>query len=140
MNIQYIGATENSNNKRFAVIQYCKKEEEKAERFITLLEHMCDYKWFGEEEMIYIEVQDHDDYGYIKECFHSYKRTKLFDKASKYFSYEAMYEQAESDGEMYCFLVNKGRTESEIEKIMNDVSCGPDAYHHALEEISDELF
>ncbi len=140
MNISYIGATEDSNYKRFALIQYTEKEEEKAERFAVLLEQMNTYKWFGEEEMLYIEVDDKDDYNYVKYCFKSYKKTKMFNKTSKRISYEDMYADAETDAEMYCILVNEGHTESEIKDIMLEVSGGPDAYNNALETISAELF
>lgn len=51
-----------------------------------------------------------------------------------------MYEEAESDGEMYCFLVCEGRTEPEIKSIMRNVSGADDAYNHALEEIASEIF
>ncbi len=40
MNIKYIGATPNSNYKRYAVIQHTEKEEEKAERFDLLLNEL----------------------------------------------------------------------------------------------------
>ncbi len=139
MNISYIGATEDSNYKRFAVIQYIKKEEESADRFVLLLEQY-DYKYFGEEEMLYIEVEDKEDFDYVKECFKNYKKTKMFRKKAKYHSYEAMYEEAESDAEMYCFLVNNGHSEHTIKNIMLEVSGANDAYNNALETIASELF
>lgn len=140
MNIIYIGATENSNNKRFAVIQYAEKEEKKAERFLLLLDQIGTYTHFGEEEMLYIEVEDREDFEYIKDCFKAYKKSKLFQKKSKFSSWEAMYDEAESDGEMYCFLACEGRTEPEIKNIMHNVSGADDAYNHALEEIASEIF
>lgn len=140
MNIQYKGASEDTRYDRFAIIQYRKDEEENAERFLLLLQQTCSYDAFCEEEIIYIKVEDRDDFNYVKDCFKAFKRTKLFNKTSKYFSYEAMYETAESDMEMYCFLVNEGRSEFEIKKIMRDVSGADDAYNNALAEISYELF
>ena len=139
MNISYIGATEESNYKRFALIQYTEKEEEKVDRFALLMEQIA-CKSFGEEDMLYIEVEDRNDFNYIKHCFKAYKTTKMFDKKAKHFSYESMYKEAESDAEMYCFLVNEGRTESEIKDIMLEVSGATDAYNNALETIASELF
>lgn len=140
MNISYIGATEDSNNKRFAVIQYADKEEEKAYRFILLLKQTYPYKTFGEEEMFYIEVDDKEDFNYVKGCFKAYKQTKMFSKKPKYTSHEAMYEEADSDADMYCYLVNERYTESSIKGIMLKVSGATDAYEHALETIAAELF
>lgn len=140
MNIQYKGAGEDTKYDRFSIIQYGKDEEEDVERFLLLLQRMCSYSAFCEEEMMYIKVEDRDDFNYVKDCFKAFKRTKLFDKTSKYYSYEAMYETAESDMEMYCFLVNEGRSEFEIKKIMRDVSGADDAYNNALNELSYNLF
>lgn len=140
MNIQYIGATESSNYKRFAVIQHTEKEEIQVERFLLLLKQLYERSYFWEEEMLYIEVEDREEFDYVKECFKAYKKTKIFQRKSNRFSYEDMYEEAESDAEMYCFLVNEQKTESEIKKIMLNVSGANDAYYHALEEISDEIF
>ena len=141
MNIQYIGATENSNYKRFAVIQHTEKEEIQAERFLLLLKQLDERSYFWEEEMLYIEVEDREDFDYVKDCFKAYKKTKIFQRRSNgLLSYEGMYEEAESDAEMYCFLVNEQKTESEIEEIMLNVSGATDAYYHALEEIAAEIF
>ena len=141
MNIQYIGATENSNYKRFAVIQHTEKEKIQAERFLLLLKQLYERSYFWEEEMLYIEVEDKEEFDYVKSCFKAYKKTKIFQRRSnRLLSYEEMYEEAESDAEMYCFLVNKQKTESEIKEIMLNVSGATDAYYHALEEISAEIF
>ena len=139
MNIQYKGASEDTKYERFAIIQYKKDEEEDAERFLLLLQQAYPIDAFCEEEMIYIKVEDRDNFDYVKDYFKAFKRTKLFDKTSKFYSYEDMYENAESDMEMYCFLVNEGMSEFEIKKIMHDVSGADDAYFHALEEISYEI-
>lgn len=141
MNIQYIGATENSNYKRFAVIQHTKKEEIQAERFVILLNQLDERSYFGEEEMLYIEVDDREDFDYVKGCFKAYKKSKIFQRRSNFLlSYEEMYEDAETDAEMYCFLVNEQKTEFEIAEIMLNVSGATDAYHNALDEIAAEIF
>ncbi len=140
MNISYVGATENSNYRRFAVIQYAPKEEAKVDRFGLLLSQMFSYTIFGEEDLLYIQVEDREDFEYVKNCFKSYKKSKIFEKESKAYSYEKMYKEAKTDAEMYCFLVQEGRTENEIKKIMRDVSGADDAYNNALYEINCELF
>lgn len=141
MNIRYIGATENSNYKRFAVIQHTEKEEEKAERFVLLLNELSYHNSFGEEEMIYIEVDDKEDFDYVKYCFKAYKKTKVFNKKPKYSCcYGSMYESAESDSDMYCYLVNEGLTESAIKDVMLSVSGANDSYNNALALLSTEIF
>lgn len=140
MNISYVGATENSNYRRFAVIQYAPKEEAEVDRFGLLLSQMLSYNIFGEEDLLYIQVEDREDFEDVKNCFKSYKKSKIFEKKSKAYSYEQMYEQAKTDAEMYCFLVQEGRTEDEIKEIMWDVSGANDAYNNALDEITNELF
>ncbi len=140
MNISYVGATENSNYRRFAVIQYAPKEEVKVDRFSLLLSRALNYTIFGEEDLLYIQVEDREDFEYVKNCFKSYKKSKIFEKKSKVASYAKMYEEAESDAEMYCFLVQEGRTENEIKWIMWHVSGADDAYINALDQISCEFF
>ncbi len=142
MNIKYIGATENSDYWRYAVIQYAKKEEEKAKRFVLLFNELAYRNTFEEEEMIYIRVNDKEDYEYVKDCFKAYKNTKVFNKTPKYdcFSYQSMYESAEFDSDMYCYLVNEGLSESAIKVIMLSVSGANDAYNNALTLLSTEIF
>lgn len=140
MNIKYRGASKETDNKRFAIIGFNSNEKENAERFALLLAEYCyDYERTT-DNTIEIPVRNKEDFGYVKYCFHSYKRTKIFDKESKYYSYEAMYETAETDAEMYCYLVHRSVSENEIKRIMDDVSCGPDAYPNALAGVAAEIF
>ena len=140
MNIKYKGASKETNNKRFAIITFAPDDAEKAERFVLLLNEYCYNSTKTVDNTIEIPVENKEDYDYIKYCFKSYKETKIFDKKSKYSSYEAMYETAADDGEMYCYLVNEGCSESSIKRIMEDVSCGPDAYPNALSLVASEIF
>ena len=137
MNIHYEGASENNNNKRFAIIYYQPKEEEKAIRFMKFVESYG-YKTFGEEESIYIEVEDKDDYNYINESFQKYKK-KNWGRCYPSrlgcvsLSIERAYDICSSDEQFYCYLVDMTFTEGSIKSIFEGVSGGPDAYQNGFD-------
>ena len=142
MNVHYEGASENNNNNRFAIIYYQAKEEQKAIRFMQFVESFG-YKTFGEEESIYIEVEDKDDYNYINESFQKYKKknwAKCYPKRCVTLSSEGAYAICDSDEQFYCYLVDMEYTENAIKSIFERVSGGPDAYSNGFDCVAASVF
>ena len=144
MNIRYRGSSENTGYKRFAEIQYAPKEEDNVNRFLLLIDDEA-RPYYGEDEVVTIEVDDKDDYNYIKELFKAYKKfdceghcknlKKSIEKwRAGLMTDEGLYDKCRHDVDMYLILLNEGYEESEIKEIMYDVSCAPDAYNNAVIE------
>lgn len=146
MNIQYRGASDNTNGRRFAEIQYMPRETDSVNKFISLIEE-DGYKCFAEDEVVTIEVSDREDYEYVKSLYKAYnkfdwiayiKDAGLKDAVDEWYSGiltdYGLYERCENDVDLYIILDNEGYKEEGIRDFMYRVSGASDAYNNAVSE------
>jgi len=148
MNVRYRGKSELTGNIRLAEIQYDKDESEANNRLIAVLE-AYGYKCFCEEEVTTIQVEDREDYQYIKSTYMKFKaffrdsvkkHEALIQRLKKgIMSVGELYDSVDTDLDFYVILVICGYNEYRIKQIMRDVSYADDAYNNALDMLSAEI-
>ncbi len=149
MNIKYKGATE--GKARQAVISYSKDEEIKVERFSIMLERMgynASFR-YGVSSMT-IEVEDPEDYAYVKEMYLAFKNYDVSERLDLYkdllkkyvagiITEYGLYEAVTTDLDFYLMMVKEGHDDDGIKRHMVDVSGAEDAYYNALDEYIEKI-
>ena len=152
MNIQYRGASEYTNNLRLAEIQYKPNEEDVVDRFVWLLMLYNMRRTYPEDEVVAIEVDDKEDYNYVKDMYKAYKKfdtskyikehnlSKAVDKWHQHlYTDDGLYDACKTDLDLYIILIDEGFNERDIMKFMKEVSCSSDAYTEATSQFLDLL-
>lgn len=152
MNIQYRGASEYTNNRRLAEIQYKPNEEDMVDRFVTLLEIYDMRRTESEDEVVAIEVDDKEDYNYVKDLYKAYKKfdtskyikehnlSKAIDKwHQNLYTDDGLYDACKTDLDLYIILMDEGFNELEVSAFMKEVSYSSDAYNEATSRFLDLL-
>lgn len=152
MNIQYRGASEYTNNLRLAEIQYKRDEEDMVDRFVMLLEIYDMRKAYSEDEAVTIEVDDKEDYNYLKDMYKAYKKfdiskyikehnlSKAIDKWHQHlYTDDGLYDACKTDLDLYIILIDEGFNEWDIMAFMKEVSYTSDAYYEATSRFLDLL-
>lgn len=152
MNIQYRGASEYTNNLRLAEIQYKPNEEDMVDRFVMLLEIYDMRKTYSEDEAVTIEVDDKEDYNYVKDLYKAYKKfdtskyikehnlSKAIDKwHQNLYTDDGLYDACKTDLDLYIILMDEGFNECEVSAFMKAVSYSSDAYNEATSRFLDLL-
>lgn len=149
MKIKYKGATE--GKVRQAVISYSKDEEIKAERFSLMMERIgynASFR-YGSDAMT-IEVEDPEDYAYVKEIYLVFKNYDANERLARYKNllkqYYAgivteygLYESVETDLDFYLMMVEDGLDDDGIKRHMVEASGAEDAYYNALDEYIERI-
>lgn len=152
MNIQYRGASEYTNNLRLAEIQYKPDEEDMVDRFVMLLEIYDMRKTYSEYESVTIEVEDKEDYNYVKDLYKAYKEfdtskyikehnlSRAIDKwHQNLYTDDGLYDACKTDLDLYIILIDEGFNECEVSAFMKAVSYSSDAYNEATSRFLDLL-
>ena len=152
MNIRYRGASEYTNNLRLAEIQYKPNEEDMVDRFVMLLEIYDMRKIYSEDEAVTIEVDDKEDYNYVKDIYKAYKKfdtskyikehnlSKAIDKwYQNLYTDDGLYDACKTDLDLYIILMDEGFNECEVSAFMREVSYSRDAYYEATSRFLDLL-
>ena len=152
MNIQYRGASEYTNNLRLAEIQYKPDEEDMVDRFVMLLEIYDMRKTYSEYESVTIEVEDKEDYNYVKDLYKAYKEfdtskyikehnlSRAIDKwHQNLYTDDGLYDACKTDLDLYIILMDEGFNEWDIMAFMKAVSYSSDAYNEATSRFLDLL-
>lgn len=152
MNIQYRGASEYTNNLRLAEIQYKPNEEDIVDRFVRLLETYDMRKAYSEDGVITIEVDDKEDYNYVKDIYKAYKKfdtskyikehnlSEVIDKWHQHlYTDDGLYDACKTDLDLYIILMDEGFNEWDIMTFMKEVSYTSDAYNEATSRFLDLL-
>ena len=152
MNIQYRGASEYTNDLRLAEIQYKPNEEDMVDRFVMLLEIYDMRKTYSEYESVTIEVEDKEDYNYVKDLYKAYKKfdtskyikehnlSRAVDKwHQNLYTDDGLYDACKTDLDLYIILMDEGFNECEVSAFMKAVSYSSDAYNEATSRFLDLL-
>lgn len=152
MNIRYRGASEYTNNLRLAEIQYKPNEEDMVDRFVMLLEIYDMRKIYSEDEAVTIEVDDKEDYNYVKDLYKAYKKfdtskyikehnlSRAIDKwHQNLYTDDGLYDACKTDLDLYIILIDEGFNECEVSAFMKAVSYSSDAYNEATSRFLDLL-
>ena len=152
MNIQYRGASEYTNNLRLAEIQYKPNEEDMVDRFVRLLVIYDMRRTYSEDEVVAIEVDDKEDYNYVKDIYKAYKKfdtseyikehnlSKAINKwHQNLYTDDGLYDACKTDLDLYIILMDEGFNEWDIMEFMKEVSYSSDAYNEATSQFLDLL-
>ena len=152
MNIQYRGASEYTNNLRLAEIQYKPNEEDMVDRFVRLLVIYDMRRTYSEDEVVSIEVDDKEDYNYVKDIYKAYKKfdtseyikehnlSKAINKwHQNLYTDDGLYDACKTDLDLYIILMDEGFNEWDIMEFMKEVSYSSDAYNEATSQFLDLL-
>ena len=152
MNIRYRGASEYTNNLRLAEIQYKPNEEDVVDRFVRLLMIYDMRRTYPEDEVVAIEVDDKEDYNYVKDIYKAYKKfdtnkyikehnlSEAIDKwHQNLYTDDGLYDACKTDLDLYIILMDEGFNEWDVMTFMKGVSCSSDAYNEATSRFLDLL-